>query len=140
MSKNNNTMYHSVSENPKIGEIYENVINELETKDLNDDQITSALLAATSMGFNELFDILSKMIVNAKLLNDYKDNKNILDELDTISNDTISIITNIGKSIDNDDIRSLTERLNTYMQKQEEAENESTATVESNENESEDLS
>ena len=58
-----------------------------------------------------------------------------------LSNDTINLITKIAQSINNEDIRALTENLNDLMvANQEAAQDESTTDSEVDQDESEDLS
>ena len=139
-NESNNTMYDSIISNNQIATIYNNVVGELENKELDQNQIASALLAATSMGFNDLFNVLSRMIVNSDILNTYLNSNDIDDNnLKDCIIDTMRVINTIGKSINNDDIRSLTERLNTILAQQE-VNDESPVNSEVDKDESEDLS
>ncbi len=116
------TMLDSVTSNPQIEDIYNNIIGELEGNGLDDVKLNSALLAATSMGFNDLFNILSRMIVNAYVLEKYMATMTNTDEsLTELSNDTIAVINKIGDAVENKDIQSLTSRLNELMQAEAEA-------------------
>ena len=127
---NYNTMFETIINNDNIDNIKTNIITELEGKDLDKEQITHALLASTSAGFNDLFSLISKMTVNANILEDHTDNLDVvIDEtLQSTSANVINIIYTIAKAINNKDIKVLTENLNTLMQQQQVEVDEQNAT------------
>lgn len=143
MPTENKTMYDSILLNDQIESIYDSILKDLTDQDLNEDQIVNALLAATSMGFNELFNTLSRMLVNSYILNRYIATTSLDRDSDliTVSNNTAELISGIAKSIDNESIRVLTEQLNDLMVANQEAtQNESTTDSKVDEDESTDLS
>ena len=100
MSKKEKNMYNSIMQNDQLSQVYDNIINDLVEQKIKDDQIGSALLATTSMGFNDLFNILSRMIVNSYVLEKYtnESKESIIDdsELSIIIKKTIDVIAIIG--------------------------------------------
>ena len=142
MPKQNRTMYDSILLNDQINDIYNNVIDDLTKQDISDEQTINALLASTSMGFNDLFNTLSRMIINAYIVDKYKNDNSIelSESMDEVINNTINVITKISKSVNNKSIKTLTEQLNVLMQEQQEGDDESTTYSEVDEDESEDLS
>jgi len=140
----NETMYDSILLNDQIDSIYDSILKELTDQNLTEVEIVNALLASTSMGFNDLFNILSRMVVNAYILDKYIATTSLDrdSEIVTIANTTIEIISKIAKSINNDDIKDLTEKLNVLMIATQEAQtaNESTTDSKDDEVESKDLS
>jgi len=115
------TMFESILENEQMDSVYDNIITDLTDNELDQDQISSALLATTSMGFNDLFNILTRMIVNAYVLDRYNasDDNVIKKDVQSMSTQTINIIKSIGESIVNDKIQKLTGELNVFMEEQQ---------------------
>jgi len=143
----NNTMFDSVLQNGDIDKIYTDIITELSDQQLDNDQTVNALLATTSMGFNDLFKTLSKMVVNSYILDKYIDEKELSKEdvVVDISKKTIDLIVNIAQSIHNEKVEDIARNLNELMAKsdldiQEENINESTTNTQNNENQSQDIS
>ena len=61
-------LYESVVGSEGIADLKEKILGELKDKELNQEAVINALTASTSMGFNTLFEVLSKMTANAHIL------------------------------------------------------------------------
>ena len=141
--KKKTTMYSTILENDQLNSIYTNIIDDLSKENLDSEQIANALLATTSMGFNDLFNILSRMIVNSHVLETYTKSNDELDaEFIDIQSQVITLIKNIGTSIEDTKVSNLTTKLNEFMAKHqpEGTVDESTTDSEVDEDSAEDLS
>jgi len=135
-------LYESIINNDGMDHLKSNIIKQLQDNNLNDEEKINALVASTSMGFNVLFETLSKMVANSYILDQSLDEINT-DDVDsvllTVANDTINLIKDVGTSISNDVVGNITTNMQ-YLVEKFGDKNESASDSESSQDGAEDLS
>lgn len=113
-------LYESITTSDGINDLKAKILGELGDNNMDDETRVNALTASTSMGFNSLFDILSKMTANAYVLEAAlaeANEDNLSPELATVAKDVCELIKNIGLSVENDKVRAITDNLKVLMER-----------------------